>query len=680
MAKNNKLFLKISICMLLIFAFFPFANFITTVYADEEKPAFSIEDLISQNGEGTENDQELTGSLGINTDFESGTSEGWTTPVYGETSIVNPGVADFTSPDGVFTYGDEAVKYNTIGTDGLSGNKYGLLFLLNEKGVAGIESPEIVIPAHGYFVLTFNVKVVKLDNTSTNYGINAKVIDQETNKIVAMDAIKSASENYVTYAFLIQGNEFKETRVKLQILFGNIVESGEDEDKTTTKNEQIGYAAVDTMRLFSVDYKQFNDLTEDKKAQKASFLTQNSNYVYIPNGYFNVTDNQNWNVNNYNSLSDLRPANWTQKVSGGTTDYGVINTNKTIFETIANNLGLDLVNPKNADGSDITTNHNNVLVLANDNGYQTIQSSTIVLTKNKYYEISFKFNTPANANQTNSLNFYIIDNKDKVIYSNENIYSYVEYDGTNNEWATFHAFIKVDSTDRNVKFVIEFGTEENPTTGVAFIDDVRLNKFVSATSAFENTEENKYILKAEEGETEVKYLPTGPVTFDDLLKLDPTKEVNRSLIAYSYDAPVDPTNPDDGDDDTTAPSSNPSISWYIVPSILFGVCLIAGIVIFYIKKIKIKRPSKKTKNAYDRNKTLNKQVEQRERDQKILEKENFELQLQQVRKEIEDLEASYETSNKNKKSQLGLNSYLSKRQKLQNKEMKILEQLDKIKK
>ena len=38
-----------------------------------------------------------------------------------------------------------------------------------------------------------------------------------------MDAIKTESAQYVTYAFLIQGNEFKDTTIKLQLFLGNIL-------------------------------------------------------------------------------------------------------------------------------------------------------------------------------------------------------------------------------------------------------------------------------------------------------------------------------------------------------------------------------------------------------------------------------------------------------------------------
>ena len=50
-----------------------------------------------------------------------------------------------------------------------------------------------------------------------------------------------------------------------------------------------------------------------------------------------------------------------------------------------------------------------------------------------------------------------------------------------------------------------------------------------------------------------------------------------------------------------------------------------------------------------------------------------------MRKEIEELENEYEKSEKDKKSPLALEKYLAKREKLQNKETKLVEQIKKLK-
>ena len=199
---------------------------------------------------------------------------------------------------------------------------------------------------------------------------------------------------------------------------------------------------------------------------------------------------------------------------------------------------------------------------------------------------------------------------------------------------------------------------------------------------FNNTQKDTFELVKEENETETKYLKEGIVSFDELKKLNQESASNRSMSVYDYTVPVNnnTTNDDNKDDNNKDNnSSNSSLAWYVVPSVLFAVCLIGGLIIFYTRKIKIKKHPRKKKTSYDRKKTLNKQVEQRERSEAALQKGNYEAQLESVRKEIEELENEYEKSEKDKKSPLALEKYLAKREKLQNKETKLVEQIKKLK-
>ncbi len=675
--KTSK-FLLTFLCLLLAFALIPVLQ-IQSVSADSNLVSNFIKDHAST----SESNQELTSSLtSFTTDFGDkngvGTTTGWSIPSFSGTEIKQVNAADFTSDATIGYTTENDVKFSAIGTDGTEGNKFGLLFLLKEKGIAGIESGEITIPARGLYVLTFNAKVGKLGNSSTNYGINAKILEVSEGKTVktySMNALKTVNENYETYAFVIQGNEYESKTIKLQFLFGNAVE----ENGVTTKNEQIGYAAIDSIRFFGASFAQFNTLSTDKNAKKVSLLSENSSYINIGNGYFNVTENQKWKVEDNTSLSDFRPYQWSQKGSDNA-EYGIVNTNNALFTERMTQLGISAVNPDQG-----ATGANNVLMLVNNgNGNQTITSESFKLSSNSYYEISFRFNTPANADQTNGLSFYLVDKEKNTIYSKENTFSYTEFNGNNNEWATFHAFIKTDSKSKEVSFIIKFGTEEKQTSGYAFIDDVRLYTTRTSSAMFNNTQKDTFELKKGEDETETKYLEEGVVSFDQLKELDPKSVSNRSMTVYDYTAPVEEEDktetPSDTDKDTdTEDSSNSSIVWYVIPSVLLGICLIGGLIIFYTKRIKIKKHPKKKKANYDRKKTLNKQVEQRERNNAALQKGNYQAELENVRKEIEALENEYEASQKGKKNALALEKYLSKRQKLQNKENRLNEQIKKLK-
>ncbi len=654
--------------ILVLIVFAPISH--VSVFADSK---LTIADLLGNYYEGSTKDQEITDQLDFSTDFgdteEMGSKNGWSTPTY--TNITFEGsveVNDFTSSE-TFEYGSNNVAYSTIGTDGTPGNKYGLFFKTTASALAGIESSAFPIPAQSIYVLTFKVKIGKVSNSR---GINAKIIDTTTNKTISMASIKTEG-SYKTFAFLIRGNEFDSRNIKIQFLWGNVTENNGE----YTSNKEIGYAVVDSIRLFSVNASQYEDLASVSENTKVDLFTSNINYMYITNGDFSFSANQKWNLAEPQSITDLRPSGWIQETvvtdeADRVAHYGIINVNTAKFNSRMSALGETLVNPGTTNAS--LTNNNVLLVYNKSATYQTIKSSEITLAKNSYYEISFKFNTPATKTsfeeEDNSLSFYILGADNKEIYSRKNMFSYTEWEDDVNDWATFRIFIKTNDTDKKVKFAIEFGTEDATQEGYAYVDEVTLIKKTSATAMFENTLEDTYILKGEGTE----YLATGALSFADLSKLDPTNTANRALATYDYSTVT--TSPDDDDDEdpiTPPDTSNSSYLWYVIPSVLLGVCTIFGLIIFYAQKFKskIKIPKKAKKNSYDRKRTLEKQVAQREKIEKTSEV-NIEKQLKSVRSKIEKLEANYE---KYKSNRVTLKEYIKKREKLQNEELKLKNKL-----
>ncbi len=663
----------IGIVLMIILMFFsiPALSLIEKVYAEEK---LTIETLIKNYGNSTSNSQEITNSLtSFATDFGDSkgyaTKEGWTTPSYTGATLADSNPGDFTS-ETIFNYDGNNVSLSSIGTDGTENNKFALLINLSDEGITGIESPDITIPAKSYYVLTFNVKIAEL--SGTKIGINAKIINKSTDEITSMTSITSETEDYKTYAFLIQGNENISTNIRLQILFGNAAENATGD---ATVSKQKGYGAIDTIRLFGVTRSQFEDLEEDKSAKTVILTSYNSSYENILNGFFNITDNNNWDINNITKLSDLKPLYW-EKTGTSNTDFGIINTNETLFNEHLTKLGITAINPGNPDGRETSTNYNNILMLSNkEAGKQSIKSSTITLEKNSLYLLTFKFNTPANTEQTNKLSFYILNSANKEIYKQENIVSYDEYNGTNNEWKTYRVIIKTNSeSEQKINFVISFGTDENNSTGYAYVDEIQLSKRTTNDYIFENTEENKYILKTEEGE-ETRYLAVGDVSLDDIKQLDTTKEINNEITYYEF--VLNTTNEDNGtsNDETNTNNNNGSLAWYIIPSVLFGVALILGVILYYARKIKIKLPQKKEKNEYDRKQTLEKQIKEKEIIKKKEEKnKKIEKEIKEIEKTLENVEKEYENIKQNPTE---LKKYINKVEKLQNKKNKLQDILEK---
>lgn len=608
-------------------------------------------------------------------------------------------IVDLSSEE-TFTYNDNQKLYKDI--DNTTSINPALMFLTSTSGVLGIESPSFTIPAHALYILTFKVRIVDIKNSK---GLNAKIISSQTGEevVTSMDARKDKGSLYTTYAFLIRGNEFTSQDIKLQLLWGNVTEKIENEKKYYAAISEIGYAIVDNFQLFSVTTAQYDQLATDKTKIKTVNLSTTSS-PFITNGGFSLSDNNVWNLSHeHPKLMDLVPSGWTQStaITHSENDrrahYGIVELDN--FITRMADLGWNFVKPVFPIPG--ATNEN-VLMLYNGqpNGtfeniytYQTLTSSEITLTKNKYFELSFKFNTPALAasaeEENNSLNFYIVDANNNILYSREDMYSYTEWSDNANEWSTFRCFIRSpNDTDKKIKFLICFGTENDTKSGYAYVDYVQLTQKLNADVMYDNPlDKDKYILTSNEGE-DPSYLATGVLTFDNLKALNFSNNLianngaNRDLGVYDFTTAISHEEPDDEEPNDqepdhvdTAPTVNIKYLWYVIPSILLGVCMIMGLIIFYAQRIKskIKIPKKYKKGSYDRKKTLEKQVAQREKTALRI-NNNIQKELDDIRAKITKLESNYQ---KSKLNPLALKEYIRKREHLQKEEIRLQDKLNK---
>lgn len=132
-----------------------------------------------------------------------------------------------------------------------------------------------------------------------------------------------------------------------------------------------------------------------------------------------------------------------------------------------------------------------------------------------------------------------------------------------NEWTTYTFYIQAES-DTTTYLEIALGNENVKAKGDVFFGNIEFKDDVTADeyNAIKNSETIKKV-KAETKTTE---------------------------------------------DDTTSDEKDNKISkttWiYLIPSLLTALAILIAVVGFAIRKIKFKKPRKKTKNAYDRNKTV----------------------------------------------------------------------------
>lgn len=662
------------------------------VFADDEGTKLSISDILTKDEFAG---QEITSSLPFNPNFEGETEaerfNGWQTWAI-QTTGRSANVADLTSDMPIFENG------KTYAEVGAVQGSYGMLFINTEKGVSAIETSSVInIPARSLYLLTFKVKLLDLKN---NVGffvnlveVNSNISEDNLNK-AQIKNIKSTVEKdsegkdttvYVSYAFLIQGSELYDTTARLQFSLG----TRESDTDTSESKYETGLAALDDIRMFSLTSEQSSKLSTSSNVTKANFSQISSNYnIKIANGAFNNTINQGYDLS---SISLFTPADWTQSTSLNNEEavYGIINTNSAMFSSKFPSLLNPGLTTYQTVG-DISTTYNNVLMIYNkSNTHQTITSSSISLSKEKIYELSFEFCTPAVkdtfAEETNSITFLVKDG-DTIIYSRENIYSYDEADHQKDTatWKRLSLIIETGDVSKNLTFEIVFGTESESKTGAAYVDNVRLDAR-TADKAFNNIYENKLQLSSEETE----YLEKGYVSLEDVKNL----KSNDIVATYKYESTVVPTEPgkeENNSESTKDNTTNLTYLWYVIPSIILALCTIGGIVIFYVQKIKIKpkrktkRLSNKKKSSYDRTKYSKPAKQEKIVDNQksvvkepvvkepvVKEKEltpEIEESNLSLEKQIEKLEQDYS------ENKISLKKYLSEREKLEDKIMKSTEE------
>lgn len=686
------------VCLLILCLTICFVPTITSVFAEEKEDSkLSISDIITKD---EFKKQEITSTLPFNPNFEGTTPEemnrGWQT--WGENSTGCSALpSDLTSDTEIIDSSkvngnDNNYKYSDIGA---AQGSNGMLFTNTESGVSGIETINTInIPARSLYLLTFKVKVFKIKN---NYGLYVNLVEVNENiteKNLAkaqISSIKTTVEKdsegkdtvvYVSYAFLIQGNELYDTTARLQISLGSL-----KTDSADAKSEQ-GIAALDDIRMFSLSSEQSNKLLKASNVTKASFSQLKNYNVKIANGSFNEVVNQGYDISD---VQYFTPANWTQSTSLNNEQacFGVVNTNSAVFSSkFAGLLNPGLTTYQTT--GDITTNYNNVLMLNNlSNTYQSVASSNIALGTGKIYELSFEFCTPAVkdtfAEETNSITFVVRDG-DKTIYQQKNVYSYDEADHAKDTaiWKRLSLIIETADTAKNLTFEIIYGTESESKTGAVYVDNVKLDAR-SSDKAFNNIYENKLQL---EGENE-KFVEKGYVSLENVKNL----KNNNIVSTYKYESQTTPSggNKDDNKQDNnknTENETNLTFLWYVIPSILLAVCTIGGIIIFYAQKIKIKprkkvkRLSNKKKTDYDRTKNVKSVKEQKivitkpqksvqENEPVVKEKEitpEIAEQNLTIEQQIAQLEQDYS------ENKISLKKYMKQRERLEDKIMKSKEE------
>lgn len=241
----------------------------------------------------------------------------------------------------------------------------------------------------------------------------------------------------------------------------------------------------------------------------------------------------------------------------------------------------------------------NVLGLKLNDGYQTIKSNlgySLKSDDSSFYKISISLftkyltcQTLDNSDQTSLVDIGLTNFEDKFVDVQ-----------SNGEWTKYTFYIDPSSATTTC-LEINVGDSEQLCSGLVFFGDIE----------FETIDKNTYSTEAIASDT-IKVLETV----------------------------VEPE--DDAEDTNTESDSASNINWlYYIPSILLVLALLIGVIGLLARNIKWKKPTKKSKTAYDRNNTVSRQVYERKattmRENKLIElkKELSRLSAERSQFEVE---------------------------------------------
>lgn len=333
----------------------------------------------------------------------------------------------------------------------------------------------------------------------------------------------------------------------------------------------------------------FADLTgyvyfDELMLETSSEDSFNNHYKYPEVKYFDIDlSYENFDNRTFNKIGDIQePYNWT----GAEQDGLSINT--------AGILNKD--NYRISDYQNSPSNNENVLYLSSlhDVYYTFTSKENYTFEAQSYYKISVNIltdnliaeKTPEEDSQNYGASFGLAKSTEIFLKGIRT---------ENQNWKTCTLYICLDE-ELVSPIALSLGAKDEKISGKVLFDNLKIEKIDKET--YQNE-----ILTADRNYTE-------------------------QFINYS-----EPTEEETEDSEWTN-----DFNWVIIPSLLTGLAIIIAVVGFYVRKLTFNRKPK-IKTKYDRRKTLDKDIDRKEKialRQQIIDELNAELQ--QIDKQIEEYE------------------------------------------
>jgi len=331
---------------------------------------------------------------------------------------------------------------------------------------------------------------------------------------------------------------------------------------------------------------------------KATLASESYGYAYLDNAKFD--SNVAPTADEFNAISS---SDFTAKCDmsdfSSSKDLYSHNENESVKFDIVN-LDSDLSNiiydTEHVNNFASLDNRNVLMINAyNDTNYTLTSNIGFKFEASKYYKVSIKAYTQNIQANDSSVDTSLLGAGIKLSGYTDSFTHII----SDNVWTTY-TFYVYSETETTSYLELSLGNEDAGSKGYVFFGDIEVNADITETEY--NAKTNSSTVK--------------------VLKTESTSEDTNS-----------DTNTDE------EPTSNNT--WiYLIPSLLTALAIIIAIVGVTLRKVKFKKRTKKTKTAYDRNKTVSKQYYTRKattlREEKLREMNKDLEKINNERKKFED--------------------------------------------
>ncbi len=423
----------------------------------------------------------------LNFDFESGVYNNDVSSLYAwtkdENSTGNARVFDVSSP----SYFKTLTGYSFVGSmmtceveldennkvQSLSENTYVLALWADDEYIK-VTSGDINIGSNEIYKITVYYKISELDGNIymfveendyvlEKYNLSDYTLTEETaSSAVTENGDDEFINNYGTIEFYVKGSALYDSSFNISLGLGSSSETA------------TGCVVFDNITIEKAS-------TEDySSATNAVELGTISSTPSITNGNFNSV------TITADSTAPYSPDNWT--ITGSDTTYGgVINTDADKYAEYQalreeySTTSLDnpyfwayQTNPGSPNSANNDEVPDNVLMLANmkSNSWQNVISDSFALTADTAYKLSFSYKTSGISTSFTVSIYYGDSDSSFVLFTSDAL-------STSNRWETYDIYIQSFSGESNIYIRIDFGTEDDGTSGFAYFDNFKLESDVT---------------------------------------------------------------------------------------------------------------------------------------------------------------------------------------------------------